>query len=98
MISIGGHVNFIIDPQFSGRCSPFQWIGPSRYRAPACTVDKLPKIDAVLISHDHYDHLDEQSVNDLERLFKPVFFAGLDSKDSLPEGCKLEEMDWTTTK
>ena len=48
---------------FSDRCFPVQWAGPKRYRPPACTIQELPKvIDAVVISHTHYDHLDYNSV------------------------------------
>lgn len=50
------------------------------------------------MSHDHYDHLDEHSLNELHELFSPTFVAGLDSKDSFPEKCNLIEMDWTETK
>ena len=53
-----GPDNLIIDPVFSNRCSPVQIAGPKRFRPPACTIPELPKIDLVLISHDHYDHLD----------------------------------------
>lgn len=86
----------MIDPVFSLRCSPVQFAGPKRYRMPACEVNKLPKIHSVLVSHDHYDHLDEQSLQDLEHHYKPLFIAGLDSKDSFPKGCNLVEMDWAT--
>ena len=98
VISIGSKANILIDPVFSERCSPFQCIGPKRYRKPACELDKLPPIHAVFISHDHYDHLDEHSLAALEELHKPIFFAGLDSRDSLPKGCKLFELDWAETK
>jgi hypothetical protein len=58
VLSIGRQANIIIDPVFSQRASPFQWIGPQRYRPPACEVDSLPPIHGVFVSHDHYDHLD----------------------------------------
>lgn len=60
-----GPDNFIIDPVFSERASPFQFIGPKRFRSPACSIPELPRIDVVLISHDHYDHLDECALNEL---------------------------------
>ena len=48
---------------FSDRCFAVQWCGPKRYRPPACTVQELPNvIDAIVISHTHYDHLDYNSV------------------------------------
>ena len=51
-------VNIITDPVFSYRVSPVRFAGPRRHRPAGITLDKLPKIDAVLISHSHYDHLD----------------------------------------
>lgn len=58
VIAIGNQANIMIDPVFSQRSSPFQWIGPERYRAPACEINTLPQIHGVFVSHDHYDHLD----------------------------------------
>jgi len=51
-------VHFLTDPIWSLRCSPFQWIGPRRRRAPGVRWEDLPRIDIVLLSHNHYDHLD----------------------------------------
>jgi len=50
--------NILTDPIWSGRASPFSWAGPHRRRAPGVAWEDLPPIDAVLISHNHYDHLD----------------------------------------
>lgn len=85
----------LIDPVFSDRCSPFQFVGPKRFRDPACQIAHLPQIDLVLISHDHYDHLDEHSLNELYQRFKPQFVAGLRSDDCLPKGSKFFLLDWT---
>ena len=66
-----GHSTFLIvrqgitmltDPQFSDRASPSQLAGPKRTTAPALSIDQLPLIDIVVVSHDHYDHLDKNSV------------------------------------
>ncbi|NWV90892.1 NAPEP phospholipase, partial [Machaerirhynchus nigripectus] len=60
---------FLTDPIFSQRASPIQLLGPKRFRGPPCTVAQLPKIDAVLISHTHYDHLDYNTVASLNERF-----------------------------
>jgi len=50
--------NILTDPIWSKRCSPLQWAGPARKRLPGVLFDALPRIDLVLVSHNHYDHLD----------------------------------------
>jgi len=57
LIQIAGF-NFLTDPIFSERCSPFTFLGPKRFRAVPLTIEQLPPIDFVLISHNHFDHLD----------------------------------------
>lgn len=52
----------LIDPVFSERASPLQWVGPKRFHPVPLELTQLPRIDAVVISHDHYDHLDEGSI------------------------------------
>lgn len=52
----------MIDPVFADRASPYGFAGPKRYRPPACSIQELPDIDLVLVSHDHYDHLDEHAL------------------------------------
>ena len=60
---------YFVDPVFSTRCSPSQLFGPKRYRDPPLKISELPKIDAVVISHTHYDHLDCNSVKELNSRF-----------------------------
>ena len=55
-------LNVLTDPIFSERASPVQSFGPKRVHPPALNIDQLPNIDVVLISHNHYDHLDKNSV------------------------------------
>lgn len=61
--------DFSVDPIWSERCSPFFFIGPKRYRQPPLTIEELPQIDAVVISHNHYDHLDKATVTQLNQRF-----------------------------
>lgn len=55
-------LNIMTDPIFSDRASPSQVVGPKRYRDPPCSIHDLPPINAVVISHTHYDHLDHNTV------------------------------------
>jgi N-acyl-phosphatidylethanolamine-hydrolysing phospholipase D len=73
-----GHATFLLqigsstvltDPIFSARASPFAFAGPSRFLPSPLTVAELPPVDAVVLSHDHYDHLDERSVRALDERF-----------------------------
>jgi N-acyl-phosphatidylethanolamine-hydrolysing phospholipase D len=57
-----GSVNILLDPVWSTRASPVSFAGPARIIAPALSFDALPPIDLVIISHDHYDHLDRATV------------------------------------
>lgn len=68
LLQLDGH-NLLFDPIFSKRASPFRLLGPARLVPAAPSLDELPPIDAVLISHDHYDHLDEPSVRGLHERF-----------------------------
>ncbi|CAM9454379.1 unnamed protein product [Lampetra planeri] len=91
--------SFLTDPVFSERASPVGFAGPRRYRPAPCTVAQLPEgLDAVLISHNHYDHLDHNSVVQLNRRygtrlswFVPLGLAGW-MQDT---GCEnVHELDW----
>ena len=68
-------VYYLTDPIFSERASPFASIGPRRYSPPAMGVGDLPKISFVLISHNHYDHLDLASVKAIYERDRPVFYV-----------------------
>ncbi len=57
LIQTGG-LNILVDPVWSQRASPFSFMGPRRVRQPGLALDALPPIDAILITHNHYDHLD----------------------------------------
>lgn len=82
------NVNVLTDPIWSQRCSPVQWAGPKRRHAPGIRFEDVPPIDAVLISHNHYDHLD---VGTLRRLQRRRTFAGLGNSAFLKGATDL---DW----
>ena len=66
LLQVGG-LNVITDPMFSERASPVSFAGPKRHQRPGIALEDLPRIDLVLISHGHYDHLDLRSVRRLAR-------------------------------
>ena len=76
-----GEINILIDPVFSERVSPFSFVGPKRMIPPAIEINQLPKIDIVLISHNHYDHLDIASLSKLSNINNETIFL-------VPEGDK----------
>jgi N-acyl-phosphatidylethanolamine-hydrolysing phospholipase D len=61
LLQLGG-INVLTDPMFSQRASPVQWMGPRRVMDPGLPIQALPPIDLVVLSHNHYDHLDRPAV------------------------------------
>lgn len=91
-----GH-RILTDPVWGERTSPVTWAGPSRWYAPPLALDRLPQIDAVLISHDHYDHLDYPTITKLADA-DTKFLAPLGVAEHLvywgvPES-RIVELDW----
>jgi L-ascorbate metabolism protein UlaG (beta-lactamase superfamily) len=78
LIQVDG-VNILTDPVYSERVSPFRWAGPRRVHAPGVALEDLPPIDVILISHNHYDHLDEEALRALLAAQEkpPLLLAGL---------------------
>ena len=64
LVQVGG-LNVLTDPVWSRRASPVPWAGPARLTPPGIAFDELPPIDLVVLSHDHYDHLDDATVRRL---------------------------------
>lgn len=88
--------NILTDPVYSKRASPFTFMGPKRHREPAIPFDELPKIDIIVISHDHYDHLDIATLKRLSERDEPTIYVGLGTKAFL-EKFKIKnvvDMDW----
>lgn len=88
---------WLTDPVFSERASPVQWAGPKRFHAPPIALDALPPIRGVLLSHDHYDHLDEAAIRALASKVE-VFLAPLGVGDRLVDwgvpSAKVRQFDW----
>lgn len=98
MLAQFGGLNIITDPVFSERVSPLSFIGPKRHVAPGLTLAQLPHIDLVLISHNHYDHLDDASVRALATQAggPPLFIVPLGIKAWLADRgiTNAVELDW----
>ena len=87
----------LADPVFSERASPFSFVGPKRFHQPPISMDELPQISAVILSHDHYDHLDKAAILTLAdkvdhfvtplKVGKTLVKWGVDPK-------QITELDW----
>jgi len=89
-------VNLLTDPHWSNRASPFSFAGPRRVTPPGIRFEDLPPIDLVLISHDHYDHLDVATVKRLAADHRPLFLVPLGLKAWFADLgiSSVEELDW----
>ena len=86
----------LTDPIWSDRASPFSHMGPKRYTKPGIAIEDLPYLHYVVISHNHYDHLDLPTLKQLEQKFHPVFLTGLGNKPKLIDNKikNVVELDW----
>ena len=88
---------WLTDPVFSERASPVQWMGPKRFHAPPIALDDLPPIEGVILSHDHYDHLDHAAVLALAPKVRH-FITPLGVGDRLVawgvDPAKVRQLDW----
>jgi L-ascorbate metabolism protein UlaG (beta-lactamase superfamily) len=96
LVAIDGAL-FLTDPVFSKRASPVQWAGPARFHRPPLALDELPPLDGVVLSHDHFDHLDEAAVRTLAqtgvRFFTPLGVGGHLARFGIPPA-QVSELDW----
>ena len=96
LVEIDG-TTLLIDPVFSKRASFVQWFGPERFFAPPLRIADLPPLDAVLLTHDHYDHLDSDAVRQL-RDRTPLFVCSEGVGRHLQrwgiEAAKIRELNW----
>jgi len=96
LVQTGGR-NILLDPVWSERASPFRWIGPKRVNDPGIAFADLPPIDAVLVSHGHYDHLDLATLSRLAGAHRPRVITPL-GNDAIMRGSDpaiaAERYDW----
>lgn len=97
LVEIDGY-RLLTDPVWSERCSPLRSVGPRRLHPPPVPIEALPALDAVVISHDHHDHLDMPSVRALARTQRAVFVTPLGVGAHLREwgvpASRIVELDW----
>ena len=89
-------LTILTDPHWSERASPLSWAGPRRLVPPGLPFEELPRVDVVLISHDHYDHLDLATVKRLAAEHDPLFVVPLGLKAWFADQgiTRVEERDW----
>lgn len=96
LIQING-VNILTDPFYSYRASPLTWAGPKRVRNPGVRMEDLPPVDIILISHNHYEHMDKPALRKLHKLFPDAaVYTGLGNIPDIEETgfMNVTEMDW----
>jgi N-acyl-phosphatidylethanolamine-hydrolysing phospholipase D len=96
LMQIGGY-NILIDPIWSDRASPVQFAGPRRWVQPAVDFDRLPPIDVIVLSHDHYDHLDSTTASRLATRYPAaVWYVPLGVAEFVRDhgAREISEHDW----
>lgn len=95
------NMNILTDPIWSERASPFRWLGPKRVTSPGIPLNHLPKIDLILITHNHYDHLDIPTLKKLWERDKPQVIAPLGNDaviKSKHSPIEVHTLDWHQSK
>lgn len=95
LVQVDG-LNILTDPVWSDRVGPLSWAGPMRRRPPGIRFEDLPPIDVVLISHNHYDHLDLPTLERIGKAFHPRFFVPLGNAQLFHRARlgNVVEVDW----
>lgn len=102
-VEFPGGLRVLFDPVFEECCAPFHIKSLKRYTPPPCEIEDLPMVDAVIISHNHYDHLSYPTIKRIQAKFPNVhFFAPLGNKrwferSGVPSG-NVTELDWWDTR
>jgi N-acyl-phosphatidylethanolamine-hydrolysing phospholipase D len=95
LVQVDG-LSVLTDPQWSARAGPTSWLGPARLGPPGVAFQDLPPIAAVVISHDHFDHLDLPTVKRLATTHDPLFLVPLGLREWFRGNgmTHVEELDW----
>jgi L-ascorbate metabolism protein UlaG (beta-lactamase superfamily) len=90
------NLTILTDPVYAQRASPVQFAGPKRVRKPGLSFEELPNIDVVAVSHNHYDHLDIDTLKALNDKFHPLFLVPLGDEKKLTENniTHFKALDW----
>jgi L-ascorbate metabolism protein UlaG (beta-lactamase superfamily) len=101
LVEIDG-ARVLIDPVWDERASPMRWVGPKRFYAAPVRLEDLPEVDVVLVSHDHYDHLGEETIRKLSGLksmsgarWVTSLGVGEVLREYGVDGGRIDELDWT---
>jgi L-ascorbate metabolism protein UlaG (beta-lactamase superfamily) len=89
-------LNILTDPVYCERASPVQWAGPRRVHAPGLAFERLPAIDLVFVSHNHFDHMDLSTLKRVAAAHGPLFLTGLGNGSFLRQQgiAPVVELDW----
>src|SRR6202011_1344404 len=95
LVQVGG-LCVLTDPIWSERCSPVSFAGPRRVRRPGQSLDALPEVDILLVSHNHYDHMDLPTLRHVRKRWAPRMATGLGNARHLAKADILDaiELDW----
>lgn len=99
LLQIAG-LNLLLDPVYSERASPVSFAGPMRVNAPGIAFDDLPRIDAVLVTHNHYDHLDVGTLGRIWRRDRPLIVTPLGNDTIMKSAIgdlEAKTLDWNQT-
>jgi L-ascorbate metabolism protein UlaG (beta-lactamase superfamily) len=101
LVEIDG-VRVLVDPVWDERASPVSWTGPKRFYTAPMRLEDLPRIDVVLVSHDHYDHLGKATIRGLARLasmretqWVTSLGVGAVLREFGVDDARIAELDWT---
>ena len=96
LIQMGG-LNILTDPVYSERASPIDYIGPKRHNPPGILFEALPKIDVILVTHNHYDHLDLKTLSKLVTRDNPKIYTPLGNDKIIQASVRIADIqigDW----